>query len=219
MRYREMAQSTVPEGFFRPLTSSTSTRVFTLNAGEYNDPVTGTLTEYCLDHAAGPGSANYEAVSYVWGPPSSLTAEITSVTINSFTYGIRNNLHQGLRRLRRPARPRRLWVDALCISQTDLQEKARQVAQLGEIFQLAKKVLIWTGEHYDDSEFLFQKTSAHYQDLDGQLARMGSWPAQVLEIDCDARRWLNQWATSYVAFSQRPYWKVSAEPLSSRNCC
>lgn len=39
-----------------------------------------------------------------------------------------------------------LWIDALCIDQSDLDERAQQVALMGDIYKKAKSCLIWLGD-------------------------------------------------------------------------
>ncbi|KAH7396120.1 heterokaryon incompatibility protein-domain-containing protein, partial [Pyrenochaeta sp. MPI-SDFR-AT-0127] len=39
-----------------------------------------------------------------------------------------------------------LWVDAICINQTDNDERSKQVAIMGEIYNRAIKVFAWLGE-------------------------------------------------------------------------
>jgi len=39
----------------------------------------------------------------------------------------------------------RLWVDAICINQDDLEERSLQVAQMGQIYASAGKVVVWLG--------------------------------------------------------------------------
>jgi hypothetical protein len=38
-----------------------------------------------------------------------------------------------------------LWVDALCINQEDLSERASQVRMMGDIYKLSGRVLVWLG--------------------------------------------------------------------------
>lgn len=48
--------------------------------------------------------------------------------------------------LRRSGAERWIWIDALCINQYDLLEKARQIQALYVIFKRAKRTLVWLGE-------------------------------------------------------------------------
>ncbi|KAI1804749.1 HET-domain-containing protein [Daldinia bambusicola] len=58
---------------------------------------------------------------------------------------IQNNLDSALRYLRRPHADRYLWIDALCINQTDNQEKAFQIRRMMNIYLKASIVVIWLG--------------------------------------------------------------------------
>lgn len=62
----------------------------------------------------------YEALSYVWGP----TSPAERMVLDGKEINITPNLASALRQLRWPSSKRLLWVDALCINQGDLEEKA-----------------------------------------------------------------------------------------------
>ena len=57
----------------------------------------------------------YEALSYVWGPPS----EGWAVEVDGQQLTIAPNLKLALLRLRRANEDRILWIDAICINQFD----------------------------------------------------------------------------------------------------
>jgi hypothetical protein len=50
------------------------------------------------------------------------------------------NCEAALRRLRLPSAPRQLWVDAICIDQTNIEERNHQVGMMDLIFRLASTV-------------------------------------------------------------------------------
>jgi hypothetical protein len=56
------------------------------------------------------------------------------------------NLGAALQQLRYSDRTRILWVDAICINQKDLDELARQVSIMGDVYEFAYQVVIWLGE-------------------------------------------------------------------------
>jgi hypothetical protein len=39
-----------------------------------------------------------------------------------------------------------LWIDAICIDQSRVEERNHQVAMMGKIYSLARKVLVWLGQ-------------------------------------------------------------------------
>ena len=57
-----------------------------------------------------------------------------------------------LLRLRNRALERVLWVDAVCINETDDQEKEHQIQYMFEIYSLANRVVVWLGESVDGSD-------------------------------------------------------------------
>ena len=83
----------------------------------------------------------FEALSYVWGTPDDPVDTICNNEVVSVT----KNLNSALRRLRRADKSRRVWIDALCINQYDLDERAQQVSIMRDIYGRAKSVVIWLG--------------------------------------------------------------------------
>ncbi|RKK85082.1 hypothetical protein BFJ69_g1783 [Fusarium oxysporum] len=61
------------------------------------------------------------------------------------TLSITESLHEALWHLRKPDEDRVLWVDALCIDQTNIKERGHQVSRMGEIYKKADKVIVWLG--------------------------------------------------------------------------
>ena len=93
---------------------------------------------------------SYEALSYVWGDKNDL--------VPIFLYGnsflITRNLHEALFHMRQTT-VRTLWVDALCINQADLHERANQVSQMGSIFAQASVVVVYLGS-WEGSAIAFE---------------------------------------------------------------
>lgn len=89
---------------------------------------------------------HYAALSYVWGDPN-----ITEcVLVNGIKLPVTTNLASALRHFRNCGFPhsqeiRRLWVDAICINQKDIQEKNNQVPLMGKLYTNASLVLSWLG--------------------------------------------------------------------------
>ena len=59
---------------------------------------------------------------------------------------VTDNLAAALKRLRLSDSSRILWVDAICINQSDCAEKSQQVAQMAAIYANAARVVAWLGE-------------------------------------------------------------------------
>ena len=105
---------------------------------------------------------HYEALSYSWEDPAS---ESTMV-IDGRNFVITTNLDLALRHHREQSggRSRTLWVDAICINQTDAEEKSRQVTIMPSIFSAAFRVVAWLGASTASSELAMERL-ARLQDI------------------------------------------------------
>ncbi|KAL2061112.1 hypothetical protein VTL71DRAFT_7385 [Oculimacula yallundae] len=85
---------------------------------------------------------NYRALSYVWGDGKTPK----SAQINGLETNITENLFSALRHLRRIEGDIVYWIDALCINQTNNEEKNVQVRKMRDIYQNATRVTVWLGD-------------------------------------------------------------------------
>ncbi|KAF4990336.1 hypothetical protein FDECE_14412 [Fusarium decemcellulare] len=83
----------------------------------------------------------YDALSYVWGS----TDVMDIVIMNGRVMPVTASLHDALHHLRHEDQDRILWVDALCIDQTQTRERGHQVKCMGDIYEKAERVTIWLG--------------------------------------------------------------------------
>ncbi|KAF2121681.1 heterokaryon incompatibility protein-domain-containing protein [Lophiotrema nucula] len=91
----------------------------------------------------------YDALSYTWG-----NGELTrSVGCNEDRFPITENLYEALLALRLPQEEvRYLWVDAICINQSNGNEKSEQIWNMLDIFRKAARVVVWLGSATEDFE-------------------------------------------------------------------
>jgi hypothetical protein len=122
---------------YETLPGPRSIRVLVLEKEEHEDDIRCSLQLAELDD--GP---EYDALSYVWGEPSTTT----TITCNGHSIEVRANLGAALRRLRSRLADCVLWVDALCINQGDLDERNAQVLIMADIYRSAKQVKVYLGE-------------------------------------------------------------------------
>lgn len=115
------------------------------------------LIDYTIRHDQVFGL--FEALSYVWGDSSiSHRIYITPTAAVQELLGfldVTENLFAALLRLRDRALPRTMWVDAICINQDDLDERASQVGFMAKIYSHALRVIVWLGEEHDDDRDIF----------------------------------------------------------------
>lgn len=122
----------------------------------------------------------YEALSYVWGNQNTpceimVDGKILSVTIS---------LYDALCHLRQPHEDRILWVDALCIDQSNIKERSHQVNHMGEIYRKCENVIVWLG--YLSGNAADLKTAVDYFALQLPAEAFRKW-------SCDDQRWRDQW--------------------------
>ena len=70
---------------------------------------------------------------------------------------IRTNLYQLLLRLSAQFYSRKIWIDAICINQTDVEEKNKQIPLMYDIHSRASKVLVWLGEATEEEQKAFHE--------------------------------------------------------------
>ena len=120
---------------FPPLERATdSLRLITLHPGGPSDPIRCTLCSTTFAN-----KPIYQALSYTWGEvkPS------RTIWLNGQTFAVGMNLWSALYNLRHENRSRSLWVDAVCINQSNMEERNDQVSIMAFIYQRATDVLVW----------------------------------------------------------------------------
>ncbi|KAL6865553.1 hypothetical protein ACO1O0_001647 [Amphichorda felina] len=84
-------------------------------------------------------SPKFEALSYTWGPPR----PNYDIAIDGKPFTVGRNLRKALDDLRFADRPRVVWTDAVCINQTDNDEKSHQIKLMRTIYGCAQVVCAW----------------------------------------------------------------------------
>lgn len=96
------------------------------------------------------GGMPYEALSYTWGG----IGKQSHIIVNGKGMQVTNNLYQALLHLRHSDRERYLWIDAICIDQSNNKERGHQVNLMSTIYKNAERVLVWLGRGTDDTDAL-----------------------------------------------------------------
>ena len=100
----------------------------------------------------------FTAISYTWGDAANQEA----IYIHDKPFFVYRNCHHVLTCVYRQWTLGQLesdlvWIDSICINQSDSEEKSVQVSFMGDIYAKATQVLACIGDHAGDSEFLFEK--------------------------------------------------------------
>ncbi|KAF1836320.1 heterokaryon incompatibility, partial [Decorospora gaudefroyi] len=118
-------------------------RLLSLLPGRYDDDI-----QCRLVHSKLLENTNFEALSYTWGDSN---LKLRSVILNGIRFPVTPNLWDALATFRSETVDRVLWIDALCINQSDNDEKSVQIQLMREIYRSTSQVLIWLGEASSDS--------------------------------------------------------------------
>ncbi|KAK0609260.1 heterokaryon incompatibility protein-domain-containing protein, partial [Immersiella caudata] len=115
-------------------------RILAIYPGRPSSPIRGRLDIVSLAE-----EPVYQAVSYVWGS-GELTHWVTLEQNGEETaLDITANAHKLLTKIRSPWEERVIWIDGICINQTDQVEKTDQVKMMGEIYRGAWRVTAYLG--------------------------------------------------------------------------
>ncbi|KAF5541067.1 ankyrin het domain-containing protein [Fusarium mexicanum] len=136
--------ATLPHYQYPALKSLGTVRFLSLEPGQPESPLRGTLEEA---HAS--SFKDYEALSYVWADPgpSDRPHEIIIRENNQDALlPLRGgSIYAALLQIRLPDQQRRVWADQCCINQEDLDERSHQVHSMGKIYENATRILVWLG--------------------------------------------------------------------------
>ncbi|KAK0625099.1 heterokaryon incompatibility protein-domain-containing protein [Bombardia bombarda] len=113
-------------------------RLLELCKGQWGDTIHCRLRRYGL-YGRVP---QYTALSYVWG--SSRVSE--EIVLDEVSWKVTVNLASALRYIREKDRDIILWIDALCINQSDPTERGNQVRLMRQIYSLCQKVIVFLGD-------------------------------------------------------------------------
>lgn len=154
---------------------------------------------------------DYTALSYVWGD----WCDRRPMRINGFDTTITANLEIVLRQLRNERKALKIWVDAICINQTDIAEKGHQVQKMGDIYRYANmQTIIWLGEEGNGSEEAMQLVSTADQTFfDKYDPQIPSPALQSLGNLLKRDWWKRMWVVQETMLSPKPIVKCGAQEV------
>ena len=188
MANKNRGDSPLQELIYRPLRrDNQEIRLLEIQpAADQNDPLRCTLRHKKLH------SAEYDAISYVWGDQinNRSHADITYHSGKKFTSALRgtfsscfapderqgqgdqsyrnsigSSLGAALKHLRQKSRPITVWTDALCINQSDDEEKSWQVRLMTQIYSNAKVVHAWLGPRVGEKPEVIDAVNAAFDSV------------------------------------------------------
>jgi hypothetical protein len=138
-----------------------SVRLLEVLPGPYAAPIKCKVVQCDLDE-----NPTYIALSYMWSQGTGkryIDCQGTKISIG-------DNLWQFFREFRKnitiqeylsetTATPVRLWIDAICIDQTNIEERNQQVTLMRDVYTGADHVIVWLGlaKHSEELAFLLTR--------------------------------------------------------------
>jgi hypothetical protein len=161
---------------------------------------------------------HYSALSYVWGNPTTTKP----ILLNGRAHNVTENLAAALKFLtsfrRHRLRDFRLWVDAICINQSEdpkNDKKKEQVIMMGYLFANADEVLSWLGDNASIPKAFHTLVMLHKESINAGSKTerrdphwLKAYPDLYTEDTPDNEKWLipsHSWA-SVRDFVELSYW-------------
>ncbi|PVH76472.1 heterokaryon incompatibility, partial [Cadophora sp. DSE1049] len=88
----------------------------------------------------------YESLSYCWGDGGVKVP----ISLDGLRFEVTTNLHAALQRLRMYARTRRIWIDAICVNQRNIDERNEQVRLMRQIYTNTSRCFVWLGQFSEE---------------------------------------------------------------------
>ncbi len=129
--------SEIASSLYRPLKGDLPLRLLLICPGRPEEPLKTELIPTTLEEAQG----RYDATSYTWGSPEN--PEL--ISCGNYQLWVQRNAFHMMLDLRNPDGPRKVWIDAICINQCSLDERASQVAIMHHIYRRAAATWVWMG--------------------------------------------------------------------------
>lgn len=134
----------------------------------------------------------YTALSYCWGDISNER----TIWLDDANLLVTSNLFSALLELRTRPGVKQLWVDAICINQSNHFERNQQVPLMRDIYGGAKLTIVWLGEASENSGLAFRLIRA-WSDARDNFEKF----LQQCHFAFDAEMW-----KEVRQLAQRPWW-------------
>lgn len=120
----------------------------------------------------------YHALSYVWGSEE----RKSPINVNDQCLLVTENLFVALGHLRHTETVRVFWIDAICINQSDNEEKSTQLRIMKDIYSKAKEVVIWLGPEANGSQLAMALAAKIHRYWTHQTAVLQRPESDILKI-------------------------------------
>ncbi|KAF2853156.1 HET-domain-containing protein [Plenodomus tracheiphilus IPT5] len=207
------ALNSLQYGYLDP--SRKTVRLLEILPGRDFEPISAELTVCDLDE-----KPEYIALSYMWDQGDRkrrLECQGTKLEVGEnlwqFLRQYRARITERNYREKEPAKPRRLWIDAISINQSNMDERNHQVSLMRDIYTSAESVIVWLGlaEGHDELAFLLTRYP-HLLNVEEMLAALVSllnksywsrvWVVQEVVLARRVDMWCGEFQTDFSAMEK-----------------
>lgn len=157
-------------------------RLVLLEPGKPNDQIACSIFHTTLGSWNQP---SYEAVSYTWADENGDFSFSRMLHCGKEEVPVTRNCEAALKRLRHERRQKRIWIDQLCIDQSDIAERGHQVGMMSEIYARADQVFIYLGQNINFSQDLLRYidwfSSPHTEPVEDTIWKR-DWRPDIMHV-------------------------------------
>ncbi|KAF2168817.1 hypothetical protein M409DRAFT_52822 [Zasmidium cellare ATCC 36951] len=210
---------------YKPLLSKGDFRLLSISRSGVGKQLYFQMTRQRMDDCP-----RYEAISYTWGS-TDRTQKIFHAFTGEVLY-ITNNCASALNSLYTDSE-RRLWIDAICINQNDIEERSLQVSMMADIFRNASRTIAYIGESDEATEYLVWRTTRRrggsddfrnknlYESNRGHLPSSSSRDYEFHQVKAAASRsWFSRsWVVQEVLLSRNLVMQAGTDVMDFTGIC
>lgn len=139
---------------YQPIKQKSEIRLFMPQAGNGDEPIRGELVTISTGDRH-----DYNAVSYTWADDTGDATRRCRAFIGNGYVPITRSCEEVLQRIRRRYYTRNIWIDSICVDQSNLLERGNQVDLMPRIYTRATKTYVYVGITTDEDELVLQNSS------------------------------------------------------------
>ena len=98
----------------------------------------------------------YDALSYTWSDLHGDSDLTTTILVDGHNVEVTRNLAAALRMIFQHNKYMFVWADAICIDQSNINERNHQVSKMRLVYEKAERAVVWLGEEYERSGMAFE---------------------------------------------------------------
>jgi hypothetical protein len=135
----------------------------------------------------------YNCLSYMWGDQT----DLRFISVNGIETRVGRSLYDFLENASQRRYDKNIWIDALCINQTDNLERSAQVQMMGHIYAVCSTVIVWLGKDETLGPLCDWINARHWQEPLKPEVRSS------LAHFCSHAYWTRLWITQEVMLARK----------------